>query len=708
MRLAPLAVAVALAGCSSDDDEVSIPDYDQPVVESRINPLLEVDGYQFRDLNGDGVLNPYEDWRLPVDRRVEDLLARMTLEEKVGMMLISSKFMGRDKLGNADGRMMEGEDIYIPFNMFNPSEPLIKPMLVFSPATKGIQERHLRRFIARDNESAYISAVWANNIQETSEDTRLGIPSLIASNPRNHLVTDAGIGVSVGETAFSSWPGELGLAAAVLGMNDENAELVKEFGEIAAHEWTATGVHKGYQYMADIATDPRWERVEGTFGEDPELAATLIRAITEGFQGENLGKHSVALTTKHFPGGGPQVDGQDPHFSWGTDQHYPGGMFEEHLIPFEAAIEAGTASMMPYYAVPKNDTSDVEIDFEEVAFAYNKYILTDLLRDELGFEGIINSDTGPIFMMPWGMEDADISERYQKALEAGVDLFSGHADPVDLLEVVTSGMVSEERIDESIRRLLKEKFELGIFENPYVDPDYARDVVGNNEYQAKGDLAQRQSLVLLENDKSILPLKEGSKVFFEKIFSDETCPADPITATGGMDFTRTLMPASEEVRKANLAKQAVAMGDGNTDITYVDSRDEASVHVMVVIPNNCGLFASDGQPISLKLSDNNVDVDYVNQIAGDEKDSVIITNFSSPWAMEEIHTDNLHTVMATFGASDQAIKDVLEGTFSVTGKMPISIPLTQADAEENVSDIPGYRDPNMETRWKFGDGLSYE
>lgn len=701
MRLAPLAVAVALVGCTSDEVTVSNPDLDQPVVASRINPLLEIDGYMFRDLNGDGVLNPYEDWRLPVDQRVEDLLARMTLEEKVGMMLITTMNMGRDKLGNADGRLQEGEDLVIPFNPFDFS-PINPPMIGMSPATRGIHERHLRRFVARDNESAYISAVWANNVQEVSEDTRLGIPSLIASNPRNHLVMDAGLGVNVGETAFSSWPGELGLAAT------RDPELVKEFAQIAAQEWTAIGMHKGYQYMADIATEPRWERVEGTFGENPELAAKLIKAITEGFQGEELGKHSVALTTKHFPGGGPQVDGEDPHFSWGTDQHYPGGMFEEHLIPFKAAIEAGTASMMPYYAVPKNDTSDVDIDFEEVAFAYNKYILTDLLRDELGFEGIINSDTGPIFLQPWGMEGASLNERYAKAVNAGIDLFSGHADPQILLETVQNGDISEERINESVRRLLKEKFELGIFENPYVDPDHAREIAGNAEFQAKGDLAQRKSLVLLENEKSILPLSEGSKVYYEKIFSSESCPDFGLPMAEGADFTgmNSLMPASEEVREANLSRLANTYSDSRVE--YVDFPEDADTHVMVLMPNNCGLFAASPEPISLKLSDNNIDVDYVNEVMSGDNDAVIVMNFTSPWSMEEIHAENQHTVMAAFGASDQAIQDVLEGTFNPSGKMPISTPLTQADAEANLSDVPGHRDPNMETRWKFGHGLSYE
>ena len=250
-------------------------------------------------------------------------------------------------------------------------------------------------------------ADWANNLQALCETSRLGIPAIVASNPRNHVTVDASIGLSVGTTVFSKWPGELGLAA----MRD--LKLTREFAEIAAKEWSAVGLRKGYMYMADLATEPRWQRVEGTFGEDADLAAAMIREIVLGFQGTTLGKNSVAMTTKHFPGGGPQVDGQDSHFDWGKFAHYPGGQFEYHLKPFKAAIAAGTSSIMPYYSAPKDKS------MEAVGFSYNKAIITDLLRKKLGFKGIINSDTGPIDMMPWGVENLSIIERYQKAIDAG-------------------------------------------------------------------------------------------------------------------------------------------------------------------------------------------------------------------------------------------------------------------------------------------------
>ena len=175
--------------------------------------------------------------------------------------------------------------------------------------------------------------------------------------------------------------------------------------------------------MADLSTEPRWQRIEGTFGENAAWVAQMITQIVLGFQGEQIGATSVALTTKHFPGGGAGEGGQDPHFEWGRVEHFPGGKFANNLIPFKAAIKAGTSAIMPYYSLPHNTP------FDTIAYAYNKAVIHDLLRIKLGFKGIINSDTGPIEMMPWGAENLSINERYKKTLEAGVNLYSGTADP---------------------------------------------------------------------------------------------------------------------------------------------------------------------------------------------------------------------------------------------------------------------------------------
>ena len=495
-------------GESPSDNTVII----QPELGYRSAQLLDTDGYQFKDFNRNGQLDPYEDWRLTCEERSRDLVSRMTLEQKAGFMLISTTRLkneggfGRNNSGQPITSGFKEEDNVQDVNFFT-REPLGYPMMSSAGTSRAVKEFHERHFILRTNTSVSILAKWANNLQELCESDGLGIPAMVASNPRNHITIDASVGLSVGETPFSQWPGELGLAA----MRD--LELVREFADIARQEWVATGIRKGYMYMADLATEPRWQRVEGTFGEDAQLAADVMREVVLGFQGERLNHQSVALTTKHFPGGGATEGGQDPHFRWGKREIFPGGMFENNLIPFKAAIEAGTSSIMPYYSLPAGT------EFEEVGYAYNKQVLQGVLREKLGFKGIINSDTGPIEMMPWGVEDLSILERYKKALEAGVNIFSGTADPGKLIETLKTYPELLPLVDESVYLLLMEKFRLGLFENPYVNVEAAVQTAGKKEFQERANLALRKSVVLLRNEDAgegkILPLASGTKVYVE-------------------------------------------------------------------------------------------------------------------------------------------------------------------------------------------------
>ncbi|MCU0340267.1 MAG: glycoside hydrolase family 3 protein, partial [Spirosomaceae bacterium] len=318
----------------------------QPVLGNRSVKILKKGAFSFKDLNKNGKLDKYEDWRLPQEVRINDLIAQMTLEEKVGFMLISTTRLKGDWSfqPNAPKEEITSEfnetDLVQNVNMFS-RQPLSTPILSAAGTTKAVNQIQQRHFILRANTSAKIMAEWSNNLQALCEASRLGIPAIVASNPRNHITIDASIGLSVGTTVFSKWPGELGLSA----MND--LKLTREFAEIAAKEWAAVGLRKGYMYMADLATEPRWQRVEGTFGENADHVANMTREIVLGFQGTKLNTSSIALTTKHFPGGGPQVNGQDSHFEWGKYAHYPGSMLDYHVKPFKAAIDAGTSSIMP-------------------------------------------------------------------------------------------------------------------------------------------------------------------------------------------------------------------------------------------------------------------------------------------------------------------------------------------------------------------------
>ncbi len=250
-------------------------------------------------------------------------------------------------------------------------------------------------------------------------------------------------------------------------------------------------------------------RIAGTLGEDADLTSTMIRAMVRGFQGDALGPSSVALIVKHFPGGGPADDGHDSHFAYGKFDVYPGGHFDYHVRPFKAAIDAGAAEIMPYYSIPKGITN------EPVGNAFNREIVTDLLRGKLGFKGVVNSDSGITTSMVWGVENLTVEQRYRKAIDAGTDVFSNDATPEDIVNLARKGEVAESRIDESARRILRVRFALGIFENPYADPEVGARTVRSAEFEAKALAAQRQSIVLLANGKDVLPLRAGARVFLQ-------------------------------------------------------------------------------------------------------------------------------------------------------------------------------------------------
>jgi len=651
----------------------------QPALGYRTVTIIEQDGLQFKDLNRNNEIDPYEDWRLSFEDRSHDLVSKMSLEQKAGFMIIATTRLKNDwsfqrpKTNEPISSGFNEEDLVMEMNMFT-HKPLPYPNMSSAGTTKAVTEFHQRHFILRANPTARIIAEWANNLQALCESDGLGIPAMVASNPRNHITTDASIGLSVGKTTFSAWPGELGLAA----MRD--LSLTREFADIARQEWLAVGIRKGYMYMADLATEPRWQRVEGTFGEDANLAADMIREVVLGFQGEKLGANSIAMTTKHFPGGGATEGGQDPHFEWGKREVFPGGMFENNLIPFKAAITAGTSAIMPYYSFP------VGTKYPQLAYAYNQPVLQDLLRGELGFNGIINSDTGPIDMMPWGVEELTVNERYQKAIESGINIFSGTADPRPLAETLKANPELMEKADESVYRLLMEKFTLGLFENPYVDADSANAKVGKAEYQQKADLAMRKSIVLLRNENvnnnRALPLRASTKIYFE-----------------------TYLP-----RKDQSPGSIFKADTNNWNMEFVDTPEAAEVVLFWVKPKSKSLFESDGSPLYLSLSKNGVDVNYINTLIA-KKPTILAINFTNPWVIDEIYSTsskNIQGVLATFGTTPEALLDIITGRVNPSGKMPFTTPISENAAQNQKSDVPGNMEGPAYALFKFDEGLRYK
>jgi beta-glucosidase len=567
-----------------------------------------------------------------IDEQVEQILARMTLEEKCALMFQTPLLVGEG------GALME--------------EP-------FHSTRELVLERGITHFNIYQAPPPRRLAAWANAVQRLAQETRLGIPATISSDPR-HSFNDS-YGASVGAADFSQWPEPIGLAAT----RDE--ELVREFGDIARQEYRAVGLRAALHPMADLATEPRWPRAYGTFGEDAELAGRMVAAYIRGFQGEELGPESVACMTKHFPGGGPQRDGEDPHFHYGKDQVYPGGNFEHHLLPFEAAFAAGTAQVMPYYGRP------VGTEHEEVGFGFNRGVITGLLRERYGFDGVVCTDWGLLTddMMPgndlwparcWGVEHLSLEERMLKVVEAGVDQFGGESCVDVLVGLVRAGRIAEERIDTSARRLLRDKVRLGLFEDPFVDEDAAERVAGAPAFVAAGERAQRASIVLLEN-RGILPLAGRPKLYVEGVRAE-------VAALYG-----DLVASPEEADVALIRLRAP-----------YEPRDGFLQQFF-----HCGSLAFAAEELARILA------------LCDAVPTVVDIFLDRAAVIPEIAARSA-ALLASFGASDAAVLDVATGAFAPGGKLPFELPSSMAAVEAQRSDVPF---DSADPLYAFGHGLAY-
>lgn len=611
---------------------------------------LTVDGQLFRDLNKNGELDPYEDRRLATEERVEDLLAQMSVEEKAGMMFQNALAVGED-----------GEFASV-FDFMNTL-----------PVEVALFDKNMSFFNLFMIPEASLQAKWYNKVQRLAERTRLGIPVTISSDPRHTTMELATVGFNI--EGFSKWTEPIGFAA--IG----DSAFVHQFGEIAAREYRAIGIQTALHPMADLATDPRWARINGTFGEDAELAATLTAAYVHGFQGDSLTSSSVSTMTKHFPGGGPQDDGWDAHFRFGKDQVYPGNNFDYHLIPFEAAFEAGTSQIMPYYGVPVGQTS------EDVGFSFNKEIISGLLQDSLGYEGIVCTDWGlitttEIFGYPieniipfagtknYGVEDLPPVQRVKKALDAGVDQFGGEQSPELIVQLVEERSIPESRLDRSVRKLLALKFELGLFENPYVDVDKVSELVGTEEAMELGYDSQLRSQVLLTNKnvngQPILPLERETKIYIQNLNPDVASEYGELVET-------------------------------------VDEADVAILNLEAPKDPEAGSFAGMSLFPMGRLYYTDEELAPVMEIIR-QKPTVITTYLSRPAVIPEL-ADSASAILANFGASNEAIFDILFGEFNPTGKLPFEMPSSWEAVLNQKEDVPFDSEDPL---FPFGYGLDYK
>lgn len=665
----------------------------EPRLEVRKKKLIEVDGLQFKDLNGNGELDPYEDWRLTPQERAADLVARMDLDEQVGLMLINTRFTGYQVPADAPTAL----DGILDERVIEAGTSIFATRKVF-PTTETIGRMHLRHFILRENESPGRLAAWNNAMNEVAEATRLGIPCLTASNSRNEN-GEMVFGMNDAVGIFSTFPATMGLAAAVLGDQADggDASLIDGFAEAVRTEWLATGIRKGYMYMADVVTDPRWQRIYGTFGESPELIADIIGRLVRGLQGDELGPDSLATTIKHFPGGGPRENGFDPHYKEGKWNCYPtpGSLDDYHMPPFKAAVKA--SSFMPYYSAPSIRRSvvqavdGVDAPYEEVGFAFNRYFLNEVLRGQLGFTGYVNSDSGITDNMCWGVEDLSRPERFAKAVMAGTDMIADSNNIEDLSAAITNGWISRGRVAEACQRLLVEMFALGLFdEKTYVDAAAADAIVKASPGWELAAEAHRKSVVLLKNSEGALPLAAGTSVYVEVFHKD---------------------PRQSAKKTAQAREQARAA----SGIDLAEVPEAADAVVLFLDPQSGAYFNATPGLLELTLCEDkmvkalNDDWYTETTLTGVQRfrdlcanarkrgQKVIVSvNVSLPWILDDVEP-LADALLAGFSTFYDAQYDVMTGAFAPRGKLPITLPASEAviavDAEGvcvSPNDVPGY------------------
>ena len=518
--------------------------------------------------------------------------------------------------------------------------------------------------------------------------------------------------------------------------------LTKKFADIIRQEYLAVGINQALHPTADIATEPRWGRNNSTFGEDADLSRSMTKAYVQGLQNSDtdLVKGGVWGVVKHFAGGGPQKNGLDAHYFVGREQVYPGNNFAYHRIPFKGAFEAGVAGVMPYYGVP----IDQVIGEENVGFGYSKYLLTDVLRGEEKFEGVIVSDWGvasdcvgpcregviseeyaaiPWYArigMPWGVEEVDSVERAALLVDAGTDSFGGINDPTNLLANITSGRLSAERINLSVKRIMVNKFKQGLFESAFVDSAKAIEVVGKAEFQVAADDSQRRSVTLLKNTGDQLPLSstELGKVFVSGIeasfasdygldVTEEMATADTIiirTQTPGMMAHAWFpfavwMPMGELGFKSNdpASPDAFALRDYET---APDADDAGAAQ----------LCYPELAPLGQCVYNGGESYDLIQAAIATGKRVILDVFMIRPTALGNIEPQ-LDIILANYGTSDEAFLDVITGVAKPEGKLPFGLPFTTDLVEEfGLEDVPSFDEPEKEkiTQFPFGHGLSYE
>ena len=626
--------------------------YVQPELNPRVKSIIEADGYQFIDLNGNGSLDVYEDWRLDADTRAADLVAQMTVREKIAQMQ---------------------HPTYLPR-----SDGKIAPYL-----EKYCSDYGIGMLLIRELNSVQTAAETMNAVQEYAEASRLGVPVLVSMDSVHGLSYVSGATVT-------------GHNLALAATRDE--DLVTRLAEIARDEHIAIGVRMTLSPESDIASEPRWGRVMETFGEDPDLVTQMVRAQIVAFQNgeDGLNPDGIVACIKHFPGAGPQMDGKDTSPIVSDEE-----TLQIHLQPYYAAIEVNVGSVMPYYSVP------LALDMENSAIG-SKAALQDLLREQMGFEGIIQTDWGMIWAIQEGlgtMTGEEVSD--EEAIIIGVtqsrvDGIGGESIRlIDQMEELTAeGKIDEDILTAAATRIVKAKFELGVFENPYCDVDYAVSFVGNEEHTAVNLEAAEKAMTLLKNDGA-LPLTQDAG---QKILVCGPRAGDMASLVGGW--------SSEQEGLTIAAAIAAYAGDSDT-VTYIADDvvaiAEAAKDADVVI-------VSVGEPSyqhdppwgydTLEITSSQQEI--LETVKANTKGEIItVVTGGRPYILTWCD-ENTNAILEAYYPGQQggiAIAETLFGLNNPTGKTPMQFPRDMDSVNEQAGDVSFDLENPL---YDYGWGLSYD
>lgn len=660
----------------------------QPVLGTRSVNIIEKKGLQFKDLNKNGELDPYEDWRLPDSSRIADLLGQMTLEEKVGLLfhpniavpadgVVKYDFTEEEKAAMANA----GNETYagpIGPGGQGPAGGGIGQMRRTATAKSFIEEKHFRNILNNGVAPVREFASWSNKMQEIAEATRLGIPIMFSTDPRHGATLGAHVS---GTQYFSQWPskeGQVGISSA------HDTVIMKKFGEVVAEEYRAVGLHMILGPQIDVMTEPRWSRNMGCFSEDADLTAEMLAAFMDGAQGKDVGPEKILVHLKHWPGAGPHKDGTG---QWLT---YPGNNFDYHLIPWKKGIEKGALAAMGYYSGTFYDSLNVN---------YSYHVSTEILYNQLGFKGAICTDWGVVGrgpLKPSLQGKTTLKDNMEMIINAGVDQMGSETNNQLVLELVNEGRVSEERINQAAGRILQWHFILGLFENPYVDPEAATKIVRSEKNQKLGYEAQLKSIVLLVNE-GVLPAAENIKIYVEGIDKEiaagyATVVDDPVKADLILVRTTTEEERSFQGFGGGMPGAGPRPGQANAPRPQMNAAQAAAAmnpfaprEVNIDFPAkkwaNIKTLARTGKPVVVAFNPTGSSCVLPADLRNVAKGAIMI-----------------------FDALDNALLDIVFGKFKPVGKLTFEIPSSMDAVKKQLEDLPF---DSENPAFKFGDGLSY-